>query len=330
MYSTIQGVVEAQGTISVERMCQAAGVSRAGFYRDWERREPRQIETSLRDAVQQIAVENPRLGYRQVYHQLQRRGYVISEHTVRKLLRTDNLLAIRRRKFVVTTKSKHRFCVHPLLAAYTELTHVNQLWVADLTYVRLSGEFVYVAVVLDAFSRRAVGWAVGRKLTAALALEALDRAVLARQPPPYLIHHSDRGAQYASDAYVHRTEELNMVMSMSRPGRPWDNARCESFIKTLKAEQIDAVEYDSLEELQAQIDHFLANVYNRQRLHSALDYLTPAEFECIADARAGHLPAALSFPRYKEIFPDGSKRRRHGRMSRGAGLQLPACLDSSE
>ena len=194
-------------------------------------------------------------------------------------MKEDNLLAVRRRKFVATTDSDHGFVVHPNLAEHLVLSDVNQLWVADITYVRLQAEFVYLAVVLDAFSRRAVGWALGRNLQTSLPLAALEKAIRGRQPQPGLVHHSDRGTQYASNDYVKRLESIGAVLSMSRPGRPWENGQCESFLKTLKQEEIDARPYHTMEELEEHLAEFIEQIYNQVRLHSALGYLSPEEFE---------------------------------------------------
>jgi len=186
------------------------------------------------------------------------------------------------------------------------LSDVNQLWVADLTYLRLQGEFVYLAVVLDAWSRRTVGWALGRKLDSELTLLALERAIASRQPQPGLVHHSDRGSQYASGRYVGRLEEIGAVLSMSRAGHPWENGKCESFMATLKKEEIDARPYSNLEELERHIEEFIDQTYNRVRLHSALTYLSPEEFEARqAQQKTAPpwLPAVLSFSRHEEVSP---------------------------
>jgi transposase InsO family protein len=180
-------------------MCQAAGVSRAGFYRDWQERKPQDAEVAIRDAVQKAALRYRRYGYRRVLEVVRRSGIAVGQCVVRPVLRAGNLLAVRKRKFVVTTDSKHDFAVYPNLARYVRVSAINQLWVADITYVRLGREFVYLAVVLDVYSRRVVGWSLGRSLHTSLPLTALNRAIASRQPGPDLVHHSDRGTQYASD-----------------------------------------------------------------------------------------------------------------------------------
>ncbi len=299
----------AQGKVTVERMCELASVSRAGFYRDWLQREPSEAEMAIRGAVQEAALRHRGYGYRRVAPTVQRAGVMVGQWVVRRILRTDNLLAVRKRKFVVTSDAQHGYTVYPNLAQYVRVSAVNQLWVADITYVRLGREFVYLAVVLDVYSRRVVGWSLGRSLQAQLPLAALRKATASRQPGKGLVHHSDRGSQYACDEYVKELEGAGMVISMSRPARPWENAYCESFMNTLKSEQIYCTRYQTMEELKQQIEEFIEEFYNRQRLHSALKYLTPEEFESKAasrDSGGSSRPAALSFPRHREIYPDAA------------------------
>jgi transposase InsO family protein len=285
-------------------MCELTAVSRASFYRDWEQKAPGEAETALRDAVQRIALAHRGHGYRRITPLVQRAGFVVGAEKVRRILKTDNLLAVRRRKFVVTTDSKHRFRVHPNLAESMELTAVNQLWVADITYIHLQREFVFLAVVLDAFSRKAIGWELGRSLATTLPLAALESAIASRHPRPGLVHHSDRGTQYASNEYVQRLEACGAHLSMSRPARPWENGKCESFMKTLKREEIDARRYGSFAELRLHVEEFIEQIYNKVRLHSALDYQSPEEFECAQKPKVKWSPAALSFSRHEEIYPD--------------------------
>jgi putative transposase len=285
-------------------MCELAGVSRAGFYRHWEKLEPAAAETELRAAVQRLALAHRYYGYRRIAVLLQREGYVAGAKTVRRLMREDSLLAIRRRRFVVTTNSDHRFQVWPNLAQYLELTDINHLWVADLTFLRLEEEFVYLAVVLDAYSRRVIGWALGDAMTGGLTVKALERALTLRRPAPGFVHHSDQGSQYACVEYVDLLERSGAVLSMSRAGCPWENGRCESFIKTLKQEEIDARPYRTMEELAAHVEEFIERVYNPVRLHSALAYQSPVEFErqkVAGKHEPPWLPASLSFPRHREI-----------------------------
>lgn len=236
-------------------------------------------EMELRDEIQRIAFEFPAYGYRPMTAELQRRGWNANRKQVLYWMRTDNLLALRKKRFVITTDSRHGMRVYPNLAKGFEPVGVNQLWVADITYIRLRREFVYLAVILDAWSRKVVGWALGRTLETELALAALRMALNARHPAPGLIHHSDRGVQYAAAAYVALLAEHAIRISMSRKGNPYDNAKCESFMKTLKCEEVYRNEYNDLEEVCHSIRRFLEAVYNQRRLHSALGYRPPVEFE---------------------------------------------------
>jgi putative transposase len=290
--------------MSIQQMCELAGVSRASFYRDWEQKAPGEAETALRDAVQRTALGHRGYGYRRVTPLVQRAGFVVGEEKVRRVLRTDNLLAVRRRKFVVTTDGNHRFQVHPNLAETLEVSGINQLWVADLTYIRLRGEFVFLAVVLDAYSRKVIGWELGRTLETSLPLAALEAAIASRKPKPGLVHHSDRGTQYASNDYVKRLESCGAHMSMSRPARPWENGKCESFMRTLKQEEINARGYRSFAELQQNLEEFIEQIYNKVRLHSALDYRSPDEFEQSPESAGKWRPGVLNFFRHEEVRPD--------------------------
>ena len=260
-------------------LCQMTGLSRAGFYR-W--RMPRQaapVEMELRDQMQKVALESPAYGYRRITSELQQRGFEVNHKRVLRMMREDNLLCVRRRAFVVTTDSRHNLPVYPNLARVIKPMAINQLWVADITYIRLRTEFVYLAVVLDAFSRRVIGWALGRSLEAELAVTALRMALIERQPSPGLVHHSDRGVQYASTNYTEMLKQHHATISMSRKGNPYDNAACESFMKTLKYEEVYRNEYRDFNDAHSSIGEFLDRVYNQKRLHSALGYVPPAEFE---------------------------------------------------
>jgi putative transposase len=269
-----------QGSLGIEQMCQLAPVSRAGFYRSLQEQRPVEEEMEVRSAIQQIVLEHRRrYGYRRVSAELRRQGRLVNHKRVARIMREDDLLALQPKRFVVTTDSKHELEVYLNLASRMKLTSINQLWVADITYIRLKAEFVYLAVILDAFSRKVVGWALDRTLASRLAIAALEQAIRKRQPRPGVVHHSDRGVQYASDEYVALLEKHGMIPSMSRPANPYDNASCESFIKTLKREEIYANEYEDLEHLLANLEHFIEQYYNRQRLHSALGYSSPEEFE---------------------------------------------------
>jgi putative transposase len=233
----------------------------------------------LRDQMQKVALESPAYGYRRITSELQQRGFAVNHKRVLRMMREDNLLCVRRRSFVVTTDARHSLPIYPNLAREIKPTAINQLWVADITYIRLRTEFVYLAVVLDAFSRRVIGWALGRTLEAELTVTALRMALLERPPAPGLVHHSDRGVQYAARGYTEMLKQHSATISMSRKGNPYDNAKAESFMKTLKSEEVYRNEYRDFHEVHAGIGEFLERVYNQKRLHSALGYLSPAEFE---------------------------------------------------
>jgi putative transposase len=271
-----------QGQGSVERLCAAAGVSRASYYRDWASTSPGREETELRDLVQRLALAERFYGYRRITELVRRQGFAVNRKRIARIMREDNLLALRKKPAFrpATTDSRHAFTVWPNLARRLILTAIDQLWVADITYVRLDEAFVYLAVVLDAFSRKSVGWAMADHLRASLAIEALEMALTIRRPAPgSLVHHSDRGVQYACGDYIDRLLAHGVQPSMSRAGCPWDNAMAESFMKTLKAEEVDGSAYRDLNDARTRIGQFIDTVYNRQRLHSALCYLSPAEFE---------------------------------------------------
>lgn len=241
----------------------------------------------MRDAIQRVALENEHYGYRRIAAQLRRDGLVANHKRVLRLMRLDNLLCLRKRPFVpVTTDSRHAWEVVPNLARGLVPSGLDQLWVADITYVRLAHEFAFLAVLLDAFSRRVIGWALDGHLRADLAITALKAALSTRRPAPgQLIHHSDRGVQYACRDYTLLLEAHGIQPSMSRIGNPYDNARAESFIKTLKQEEVDGRDYRDLDHARASIAAFIEVIYNRQRLHSALAYRPPIEFETSLQSR---------------------------------------------
>jgi transposase InsO family protein len=260
-------------------------------------------EMEVRSVIQQIALEHRRrYGYRRISAELRRRGMLVNHKRVARIMREDNLLAVQPRQFVLTTDSNHELEVYLNLARRMKLTGIDQLWVADITYVRLRAEFVYLAVILDSFSRKVVGWALERTITSRLAIAALQQAIRERQPRPGLVHHSDRGVQYASGEYVAVLNQHQMIPSMSRPANPYDNASCESFMKTLKREEIYANRYENLEDLRANVEIFIEQYYNKQRLHSALGYRSPDECTALfPPCRRGCSTSARPAPPFWEL-----------------------------
>ena len=310
-----------QGSLSIERMCQLVPVSRRSFYRSLKEQQPGDEELEVRSAIQQIALEHRRrYGYRRIAAELHRRGMQINHKRVVRIMREDNLLGLQPQRFKVTTNSNHKFEVYLNLAARMKLSGINQLWVADITYIRLKAEFVYLAVILDGFSRKVVGWALDRTLAVRLTIGALEQAIERRQPAPGLVHHSDRGFQYAHAEYIAILEKHHMVPSMSRPANPYDNASCESFMKTLKREEIYANKYDDLENLRAIIEEFIEQYYNRLRLHSALGYRSPEEFEQQIDASA----SAESRSATMVFFENKENSRKISKGLLGKGTQMPS------
>lgn len=278
--------------LTVQGLCQISGVSRSGFYRWQQGSEPGDgEEMELREAIQEIALDMPAYGYRRISRELRRRGWRVNRKRVLRLMRQDNLLCLRKKKWVRTTDSNHAWPIYPNLASALLLTGPDQLWVADITYIRLQSEFVFLAVVLDAYSRRVIGWNLGRSLETELALAALQQALRRRRPQPGLVHHSDRGVQYAAQAYTDLLKQHQVIISMSRKGNPYDNAFAESFMKTLKHEEVHRYEYRDLEEAQQRLEQFIEAVYNRKRLHSALGYLSPVQFEAQWKTTAREMPA---------------------------------------
>lgn len=271
----------------MEQQCHLAEVSRAGYYRYLQQTAPEQADLLLRARLQELAVVHHRLrGYRMLTALLRREGQLVNHKRVLRLMREDNLLSLRRKKYVFTTDSAHTLPIYPNLARHVKLTGLNQLWVADITFIRLRNEFIYLAVVLDAYSRRVIGWDLARTLQAELAVRALEMALSQRSwKAERLIHHTDRGVQYASTDYTDLLEQNEIQISMSRRGNPYDNARAERFMRTLKEEEVHGASYRDLEDARSRIGEFLDQVYNRQRLHSALRYLTPEEFEQASQAR---------------------------------------------
>jgi transposase InsO family protein len=298
VYRKVQEEVKADRGLTIERMVELGRVSRSGFYRFEGDEQGRKVDRDmdLRDAIQRIALEWSCYGRPRITRELRRRGWTVNPKRVYRILREDNLLCVRKRKFVLTTESNHGRKVYPNLAREMVVTDMDQLWVADITYIRLQDEFVFLAVILDACSRRVIGWALERTLQDDLTLCALRMALAQRAIQPGLVHHSDRGSQYASLDYTDLLKAHGIAISMSRKGNPWDNAACESFIKSLKYEEVLRNEYRDLSEARRCIVHFLEQVYNEKRLHSALDYRPPVEFEqaLLAQRRAGEVTCNTS------------------------------------
>jgi putative transposase len=276
----LQGQTQ-QASAPIAHLCAIAGLSRASYYRWLEPKLDAKDDADLRDLIQRLALKRRFEGYRRITRRLRdEEGLVVDAKRVLRLMREDNLLSLRRKPFVpASTNSRHPFPIAPNLARGLQPTGLDQLWVADITYVRLAAAFVYLAVVIDAFSRKVVGFALDAYIDARLAIEALDKAIAARDPPQGLIHHSDRGVQYACLDYAAKLDHRGFQRSMSRPGNPYDNAKAESFMKTLKAEEANGKAYVDLEDARANISVFIDDIYNADRLHSALDYKSPIAFE---------------------------------------------------
>lgn len=236
-------------------------------------------DSNLRGRIEKIQAEFPGYGYRRIRKHLAREGFSVNAKRIRRVMRESGLFAEVKKAFVATTDSDHNLPIHPNLVKHREVNGPNEIWVADLTYIRIATCFVYLAVVLDLFSRKVVGWAISRSLSKEICVEALKMALETRDPAAGCIHHSDRGVQYASKEYVDLLLSRGLRVSMSRKGNPYDNAFAESFMKTLKHEEVDLWNYETYAEVIERVPYFIEEVYNKKRLHSSLGYLPPEEFE---------------------------------------------------
>jgi len=276
MYILMDSVSE---TMPLHRLCRLAHIPRGTYYRHQERAKVGDHHDPVCQEVHRVCEQYPRYGYRRVTHELHRRGQQVNHKRILALMRREKLLCRPKRRFVRTTNSEHPYRVYPNVAQAMVLSSPDQLWVADITYVRLRQRFAYVAVILDAFSRRVIGWALSEHIDTHLSLTALRMALEQRQITPGLVHHSDQGVQYASNEYVSILKSKDIAISMSRKGNPYDNAKAESFMKTLKAEEVQLNEYESVHDARCNIEYFIDAIYNHKRLHSALGYVPPVEFE---------------------------------------------------
>ena len=265
--------------MSIRQLCETLEVNRRWYYARLAQDEAADPDVELRDAIEQIILEFAGYGYRRVTHALVRAGWRVNHKRVLRIMREESLLCRLKRQFVPTTDSHHPFQVYPNLVKGLEVDAPDVVWVADITYIRLLSNFVYLATLLDAYSRKCVGWNLSKRIDTQLALGALEQALATRDVRPGLIHHSDRGVQYASTAYVERLLSVQAKISMSAVGNPYDNAKAESFFKTLKQEEVYLKQYQTFEEAESNIGQFIEDVYNTKRLHSSLGYVPPIEFE---------------------------------------------------
>jgi len=275
-------------SLSVRQLCALLGINRAWYYLHAHAAASTEQDVALRDAIECIVLEFPGYGYRRVTAELHRQGWTVNHKRVLRIMRQESLLCELRRGWITTTDARHGHPVYANLLADQRLDRPNQAWVADITYIRLPTGFVYLACVLDAWSRRCVGWRLARTIDTGLTVAALEQAIQARQPPAGLIHHSDRGVQYASTAYTARLTAIGAQISMSATGNPYDNAKAESFFKTLKREEVYLNQYESIVDAEQQIGRFIDAVYNQKRLHSSLGYVPPNEYETLYNAQEKH------------------------------------------
>lgn len=275
-------------SLSVRQLCDLLSVSRSWFYQRPHAPTQAERDVALRDAIERIVLEFPGYGYRRVTAELHRQQWEVNHKRVLRIMRAVSLLCQLQRSWVTTTDSRHGLPTYPNLLAGLVLTGPNQAWVGDITYVRLPNCFIYLACILDAWSRRCVGWQLSRTIDTQLTLAALNHAIGLRRPETGLIHHSDRGVQYASSAYIKRLGEVGAQVSMSAKGNRDDNAKAESFFKTLKREEVYLNQYETYDDAEGQIGRFIDDVYNQKRLHSSLGYLPPAEYESLYTTAKEH------------------------------------------
>ena len=272
-------------SISIREATCLLNVSRSGFYK-WSNNKNtnsknNKIEMKIKNQIHKIAIEFPGYGYRRITKELKQRGYNVNHKKTLRLMREDNLLCIKKKFKPLTTNSNHEHKIYPNLVKNLDINRLNHVWASDITYIQLINEFVYLAVIIDLYSRRCIGWELSRNIDSQLVLNALDQAIKDRWNNEIsgLIHHSDQGVQYASDLYISRLRKHNILISMSRKGNPYENAFVESFIKTLKYEEVYLNEYNSYWDALENISNFIDNVYNKKRLHSSLEYQSPIDFE---------------------------------------------------
>ncbi len=273
--------------VSLKDLCELMGVSRSWYYERPTQEHRAQRDIQLRDAIERIILEFPGYGYRRVTAALRREGWSVNHKRVLRIMRQESLLCQLKRRFMPTTDSAHAFGRYPNLIKDTKLDRLDQVWISDITYVRLPTTFCYLAAILDAYSRRCIGWHLSRQIDTSLTLWALEMALAARRPAMGLIHHSDQGVQYACAEYVERLEEAGAQISMASVGNPYENAKAESFFRTLKMEEVYLKDYRDFEEAQENIAEFIEEIYNEKRLHSSLGYLPPVEFEALHALKAG-------------------------------------------
>jgi len=278
----IYQLIETDGSrLSIRDRCKIAKVSASAYYAWCTQTDDEPCEDALLAEIRLILEEFMGYGYRRVVLELNQRGFLVNKKRVQRLMKKHHLQRKQRRRFVRTTDSNHGLPVYPNIIGDLVIERPDQVWAADITYVRLVRGFVYVAVLLDLFSRKVIGWALSRSLHAQLAVEALEMALQTRRVQPGLIHHSDRGVQYASEQYVQLLVRQGIVISMSRKGNPYDNAKLESFMKTLKTEEVYLNEYETEQDARINIGRFIETLYNKKRLHSSLGYCSPDKFEDI-------------------------------------------------